>query len=159
MNIEIQQVATQIVGFLLLLWLMRRFAWGPLLALLDARREKIASEIEELKKARDGVLEMQRAYEGHLNQIENVSKQKFQEAVAHAERVGQEMLQESRVEANRIIEKAKEKIDHEILKARLQMREEIVALTLAVAGKVVRQEINAERNKELVREYIGSTHA
>ena len=40
--IDIRQVATQILGFLILLWIMRKYAWGPLLGQLAARREKFA---------------------------------------------------------------------------------------------------------------------
>ena len=48
--IDPRQVLTQILGFLILMWLLRKFAWGPVLAMLEARREKIAGEFREADK-------------------------------------------------------------------------------------------------------------
>ena len=50
--IDIRQVATQILGFLILLWIMRKYAWGPVLAGLEARRAKIAGEFAAAEKAK-----------------------------------------------------------------------------------------------------------
>ena len=45
--VDTPQVVTQILGFLLMVWILRRYAWGPLIGMLEARREKIAGEFKE----------------------------------------------------------------------------------------------------------------
>ena len=47
MNLVWQQVLTQIIGFLIVLWVLKRFAWKPILALLEERRQKIKNEFDE----------------------------------------------------------------------------------------------------------------
>ncbi len=49
MNIEISQVITQIIGFLITVWLLKRFAWKPLLSMMDERRQKIKDEFQRIE--------------------------------------------------------------------------------------------------------------
>ena len=56
--IDIRQVITQILGFLLMVWILRRYAWGPLMGMLEARREKIAGEFKEADRLRGEALEL-----------------------------------------------------------------------------------------------------
>ncbi len=48
--VDVPQVLTQILGFLLMVWILRRYAWGPVLGMLEARREKIAGEFREAER-------------------------------------------------------------------------------------------------------------
>ena len=50
--IDIRQVLTQILGFLLMVWILRRYAWGPLIGMLEARREKIAGDFKAADRAK-----------------------------------------------------------------------------------------------------------
>ncbi len=159
MDIDIQQVLTQIVGFLLLLWLMRKFAWGPLLGLLDERRLRISSELEEIRKGKEALVQMKLDYEAKLSGIENEARLKIQEAVAEGQRVAKEISDSAREEARQAIEKAKEKIAMEVIKGKAQLREEIATLAVGAAEKIIRREISPQKNKELVLEYIDELKA
>ena len=53
--VDIRQVVTQILGFLLMVWILRRYAWGPVMSMLEARREKIAGEIKAPVEKKDAV--------------------------------------------------------------------------------------------------------
>ena len=77
--IDIRQVATQILGFLILLWVMRKFAWGPLLGQLEARREKIAGEFAEAAKRQAAADEARGKLELQLREIEAQKRVKLQE--------------------------------------------------------------------------------
>ncbi|MFY9268772.1 MAG: F0F1 ATP synthase subunit B [Candidatus Manganitrophaceae bacterium] len=159
MDIDIQQVLTQIVGFLLLLWLMRKFAWGPLLGLLDERRLRISSELEEIRKGKEALVQMKLDYEAKLSGIENEARLKIQEAVAEGQRVAKEISDLAREEARQAIEKSKEKIAMEVIKGKAQLREEIAMLAVGAAEKIIRREISPQKNKELVLEYIDELKA
>ena len=154
MNIEIQQVLTQIVGFLLLLWLLRKYAWGPLLGVLDARRLRISSELEGIEKGKASLAQMKLDYETKMTEIENQARLKVQDAVVQGQRAAKEIADAARAEAHAILEKAKENIDREIAKAKVQLREEIASLAVSGAEKIIRQELDSRKNKELVLQYI-----
>lgn len=154
MGIDIQQVLTQIVGFLLLLWLLRKFAWGPLLGVLDERRTRIASELEEIRKGKESLAQMKTEYDTKISEIENQARLRIQEAVGEGQRMAREIAEGAREEAHQILEKAKEDIQREMAKAKAQLRDEIATIAVSAAGKIVRQEMNKQKDKELVLQYI-----
>lgn len=154
MNIEIQQILTQIVGFLLLLWLLRKYAWGPLLGVLDERRTRIATELEEIRKGKESLAQMKAEYDTKISEIENQARARIQEAVTEGQRMAREIAEGAREEAHQVLEKAKEDIHREMAKAKAQLRDEIATIAVSAAGKIVRQELNKQKDKELVLQYI-----
>ena len=85
--IDIRQVLTQILGFLLMVWILRRYAWGPLIGMLEARREKIAGEFKEVERLKSEAGELKARYDGELRTIEAQARQRITEAVAEGQRV------------------------------------------------------------------------
>jgi F-type H+-transporting ATPase subunit b len=154
MNIILQQVLTQIVGFLLLLWLLKKYAWGPLLAMLDDRRNKIATELTEIKTTKEDLSQLRADYEARMQEIEKQARVKVQEAVLEGGQLAREITTAARAEADQILVKAKENIDREVAAARIQMRNEVASLVIRTAEKVIRKELNEQKNKELVLQYM-----
>lgn len=154
MDIQIKQIITQMVGFLILLWVLRRFAWDRLSSILEERRTKIISELEETRKGRESLDQMRRDYEAKMAEIENQARLRVQEAVVEGQRAAKELADDARKEAHEILEKAKESIEREMAKAKAQLRDEIATIAVGAAEKIVRQEVNRQKNKELVLQYI-----
>ena len=154
MNILIQQVLTQIVGFLLLLWLMRKYAWGPLLQALEDRRSKITTELSDIAASKEGVSKLQQAYEAKMREVQKEALLKIQEAILEGQKVAREITTSARKEADDLLEKAKENISREMGLAKIKMRNEVAGLVIATAAKVIRRELDAEKNKGLVLQYM-----
>ncbi|MBI3804764.1 MAG: F0F1 ATP synthase subunit B [Nitrospirae bacterium] len=154
MDIQIQQIITQVIGFLILLWVLRKFAWGPLSSILEERRSKIIAELEEIRVGKASLEQMRRDYEVKMAEIENQARARVQEAVVEGQRAAKELADESRAEARQILDKAKESIEREMQKAKVQLRDEIATIAVAAAEKIVRQEMNRQKNKELVLQYM-----
>ena len=154
MDLDIQQILTQIVGFLILLWLMGKFAWKPLLEVLETRRLKISSDLEEIRQGKETLAGMKREYDAKFAEIENQARLKIQESVMEGQRAAKELSDEARREADRILQKAKENIEVELAKAKVQLRDEIASLAISAAEKIVRKEMDRQKNKELVLQYI-----
>lgn len=153
-SLDIQQILTHIVGFLILLWLLRKFAWGPLLAVLDERRARISTEFEEIGKAKESLAQIKAEYDTKIAEIENQARLRIQEAVLEGQQMAKEIADGAQEEAHQILEKAKEKINQEIAKAKTQLRNEIATISVSAAEKIIRQELDRQKNKELVLQYI-----
>jgi F-type H+-transporting ATPase subunit b len=154
MNIEIQQIITQIIGFLILLWILRRYAWGKLNGLLEERRSKIAAEFQSIERAREEIAAEHRSYEARLAEIENLSRQKVADAVLEGQRLAREITEAAREESRKLVEKAKENIQAETAAAKRQLRNEVVRLSVSVAAKILREQIDEQKNRKLVMEMI-----
>ena len=70
------------VAFLIFAWILKRYVWGPFLALLDERREKIASEFDRIESLRAEAERLRADYESRLQKIEQEARERIQEAVA-----------------------------------------------------------------------------
>ena len=79
--IDVRQVITQILGFLIMVWVLRKYAWGPLLGMLEARRQKIAGEFQAADRLKAEAVELKNRYELELRSIEGHARQRLQEAV------------------------------------------------------------------------------
>jgi len=161
MSVDLQQVLTQIVGFLLLLWLMRKFAWGPLRGALDGRRRQIADEWANIARGKEEVERARSDYQAKIAEIGNQAKARLQEGVAEGERQAKAILDATRVEAQGILEKAKRDIQREADQARVMLRDEVAHLAVACAAKILRQEIDPERHAALIAQTLdqnGSGH-
>ena len=154
MNLEIQQILTQALGFLILLFLMKKFAWKPLLSLLDERREKISSEFQTIERTKSELSRLEQDYKARLADIDTQARQRIQEAISEGQRISVEIQEKAKEEAKKSLNKAKENIEFEVAKARVEIRNQIATLAIMAAEKVIKEELTEERHMRLVTDFI-----
>src|SRR5439155_22334185 len=115
--IDIRQVVTQILGFLILLWGLKRFAWGPVLRMLEARRQKIAGEFDTAARKQAEADQLKSRYEQELRNIDAQARHKIQEAIAEGQKVSAEIKTQANREAVDRFTRATEEIAREREKA------------------------------------------
>jgi len=156
MVLDWSQILTQIIGFLLLLWLLKKFAWKPILQLLETRRNKIAAEFDKIEVTKQEVAQLKQDYEQQLKTIDAQARQKILEAVQEGQKIAAEIQQKARDESRQIIEKAKQNIELEIAKSKIELRNEIVNLTLQATEKMLIEKLDDRKHRELILHYIDS---
>jgi F-type H+-transporting ATPase subunit b len=157
--IDIPQVATQILGFLLLVWILRKYAWGPVLKGLEDRRQKIAGEFAEAEKRKADADALRGRYEQELKTIDAQARQKIQEAIAEGQKVAGEIRQQAQTEAGRRLERAEDEIAREREKAKELLKEQVVGLTLRASEKILRQKLDDPAQRKLAAEFIDEVGA
>lgn len=157
--IDIRQVATQILGFLILLWVMRKFAWGPLLGQLEARRQRIAGEFAEAAKRQAAADETRAQLEAQIRDIDTQKRIKIQEGVAEGQRVAAEMRAQAQKEAQARMHHAEDEIARELEKSKELLKERMIHLSLRGAEKVLRQKLDDPGQRKLVSEFIDEVGA
>ncbi|MFB3895152.1 MAG: F0F1 ATP synthase subunit B [bacterium] len=156
MVLDWSQILTQIIGFLLLLWLLKKFAWKPILELLETRRNKIIAEFDKIETTKQEVAQLRQEYEQHLKNIETQERQKILEAMQDGQKMAAEIQEKARNEARQIIEKAKQNIELEIAKAKVELRNEIINLTLQATEKMLIEKLDQQKHRDLILHYIDS---
>jgi len=154
LNLEIQQLLTHAVGFLILLWILKRFAWRPLLTLMEERKERIASEFRNIENTKAELARLENEYRTKLAEIDAQARAKIQEAINEGQRISMEIQEKAREEARKIIEKAKANIDLEVARARMELKNEMANLAIRAAEKILQEEIDEERHKRLVMNFL-----
>jgi F-type H+-transporting ATPase subunit b len=148
------EIVAQVISFLLLLALLRIFAWNKLLKLLDDRRERITSEFKRIEDAQAAVEKLKSGYDKKLADIEAESRAKIQEAIAEGRKVSQEIRESARQEARSALDKAQENIENEIAKAKQELKQKVVELTLGTTEKLIKEKLTGEKDRKLASDFL-----
>ncbi len=154
MSIEWQQLLTHMVGFLIALWVLRKFAWGPLLDLMEERRSKIAGEFEEIENQKAEVARVTGEYVAKMQEIENERRAKMVEAVKEGKQMAADIKAKAQNEVRALHEKAKVDLQRDVAQAKVQLRDEMISMTMAAAEKVVRERMDDAKHRDLIGRYI-----
>jgi len=148
------EIVAQLISFLILLFLLRAFAWKRILAVLDERRQRIAAEQKNIEDAKHSVGALQSEYEEKLRSIERAAKEKMQEAIAEGRKLAEEIKKEARQEAARIAQQTKEDAQQAVIQAKEQLKDEIVDLVLDATGHLLEEKITEEDDRRMIRDYL-----
>ncbi|MGM8211408.1 F0F1 ATP synthase subunit B [Virgibacillus sp. W0430] len=144
----------QLLFFVVLLILVRKYAWGPVMDMMKKREDYVAGEIEAAEKSR---AEAEKASKEAVEQLKQ-TKQEAQKMIEDAKNAGvrqeQDIIQSARLEADRIKKAAQEEIENEKEKAIQALQDKVASLSVLIASKVIEKEISAQDQDKLINEYI-----
>lgn len=144
----------QIVAFVLLIWFVNKFLWGPLSAMMADRQKRIA---DGLAAAEQGKHQQELAEKGAKDTLHK-AKAQASELLSQAERRANEMVEEAkstaRIEGERIKSAAQAEIDQEVNRAREQLRTQVAAIAIAGAEKILGREIDAKAHNDLLNQLV-----
>ena len=148
------EIVAQTASFLILLFLLMRFAWKPFLKILDERKERIASEFKSIEDTKAEIARIKGEYEKHIDMIDDTAQRRIQEAVAAGKRMAEAMKESAKEEAQKMIDGANEAIKAETAKAREELKEAIVDLAIGAAEKVIQEKLTTDQDKKLVEDFL-----
>lgn len=154
MSFEWQQLVTHAIGFLITLWLLKKLAWGPLLNLLEERRNRIVGEFQKIDDEKAGVARQAADYDAKMKEIDAERRAKIVEAVEEGKKVASDIKATAQAEVKELHTKAKAELEREVAKAKVHLKEEMIAITMSAAEKVVREKLNDQKHRELIGKYI-----
>lgn len=144
----------QLLAFIILLALLKKYAWAPLVKLMKDREEHVASEIESAEKARKEANELLQEYKDLMKNARVEAQQFIENAKKQGESQYKEIIEQAREEAERIKESARLEIQSEKEKAVHELREQVASLSVMIASKVIEKELSEEDQEALILEYI-----
>ena len=141
-------------SFLLLIFLVKKYAWGNITSILDQRAEKISSDIDGAELARKKAEELANKREAELAGSRTEAKTIIENAKETAEKSKSDILAEAKLEAGRLKEKANQEIAQNKAEALQSVKGEVADLTVSLAGKIISQNLDGHPHKELIDQYI-----
>jgi F-type H+-transporting ATPase subunit b len=145
-----------IICFLITLFVLKRYAFGPIQKMLDERREQIRQSIEEAENARAEARKLLEEHRSLMNEARGEAEQILAEARRTREAMELRMRQETEAERQRRLEDTRREIAAETARALDRIRAEVADLTLEATAIVVGRKLDADRDRELISEAIGS---
>ena len=144
----------QLVMFIILLALLKKFAWGPIMGIMKQREEHIASEIEAAEKSRVDAAKVLEEQKALLKEARQEAQLMVENAKKHGDSQREEIITTARQEASRLKEAAKVEIEQQKEQAITALREQVASLSVMIASKVIEKELNAEDQQKLIDDYI-----
>lgn len=151
---KLPQLLTTAVGFLLFVWVLAKFAWGPILNLLDERRAKIETDYAKAEKNLAESETLRGEFELKLADIKVIERERIQEGVKRGEQLGEGIVAKARQSADETRAKAERDIDLEAHKAQIQLRDTVVTMAIGAAEKVIGERLDDQLHRKLIQEYI-----
>jgi len=143
-----------ILTFLVLVALLAKFAWRPLLQALESRQEAIRKSLDDAGRARQELERLQQESADILANARSEADAIIVRSRADADRLRDELKQKAKAEADLIVRGAERQIRLETGRALLQIRQEAADLSVMIASKLIQRNLSKEDNEQLIEEAL-----
>lgn len=139
-----------ILTFLVLLALLAKYAWGPLLAALEGRQQAIRKALDDAQLAKQELERLEQESAAIIRKARAESEAIIAQTRVDADRLREELRAKARAEADGIVRSAERQIQLETSRAVQQIRTEAVELSIQIASKIIQRNITKEDNMRLI---------
>ncbi|MEG1500341.1 MAG: F0F1 ATP synthase subunit B [Clostridiales bacterium] len=154
MEINLQLFIFALIDFLILLFVLYKFLYNPLLKMMDDRKKGIEDALNQADQARQEVASTQAVLQSEIDNAKNEARSLVNAAKQDAEKLKAEILQQAKEDAHIISEKAKEQIIREQKEAIADLKKEVATMAVTAAAHILQEEMTAEKQKNLTDKYI-----
>lgn len=154
LGVNIKAVIIQAVGFLILLFVLKKYLFGKISAMIKERSEGIKSAYTKIDDDRVVAERLKGEYQKKISDAETEVARRIQEAVNEGSRVSEEIIKRAKEEIELMKVKAKEGIDQERKKALADIRNQVVTLSILASSRIIRQSISSQTAEKLVDDFI-----
>jgi F-type H+-transporting ATPase subunit b len=143
-----------LISFFILLILLKKVAFPPILKGMKKREETIKQQLEEAQKTKKEAENLLEDYRRQLAEARSEAQKIINEGKSLGENMRKEIVQKAQSESNQIVKRAQEEIELQKQKAILELQEKIADLSIMAASKIINKSLNTEDNRRLVEEYV-----
>lgn len=143
-----------VCNFLLLVFLLKKFAWGPIIGALEKRENQIESDKQTAANARQSAEELKKELDERLAQISNEAAQKMAAAVKAGEAQKEQLLAQAKEQTERMLQQAKAQIEAEKNQALADVRGEIAQLSLLAAARIMQRQVKEDTADQIVAQVL-----
>lgn len=145
-----------LIIFLILAFVLSRYAFKPITAAVEAREKMLEESIAAAKRDRDAAAALLAEHQAQIENARNEAQKLIVEGRAVGEKIRTEMVEETRVQQQEMLERARREIEAEKVRAIAELRREAVDLAIAGASKVIEKNLDDESNRRIVESFLSS---
>ena len=145
-----------IVTFLIMVLILKRLAWKPLIKVIDERELKIKQEMESAQKNREEMEKLKNEYEKQMSEIESRARALLAEAEQKGNKAREQILQDAESEARKLAEKTREQLEFEKEKLIQELRNEAGQITILATERLLKQTVDKKVQEKFLQDFIKS---
>ena len=154
LSIDTTLLWATLVVFALFAWILGKFAWGPLLKIVDDREKTIREQVDSAQlaaaEAKDLLAQHQEMLKGAAREREEI----LQKAVKDAEQVRTDLVTKARADADQVLARTREQMGREKDQAIAELRAQVADIAVEAASRIVKSSLTEEAQRKLVDDYI-----
>lgn len=143
-----------LISFLILLLLLKKFAWKPVTEMMEKRSETIANDLDNAKNSKEEASRLATEQQNKLADMQKESAIIIQQAQTNAAKIEKDLIEETKISIAQMKKQAKMDIDFERESALNKAKNEVSLLSLQIAEKLIGKEIDNQTHAQLVDEFI-----
>jgi len=144
-----------IVTFIMLLLILKKYAWKPILTALDQRENAIRESLEKAEKAKEEAQNVLAQNQANLAKAEEESKKIVELSRQYAEKLKDQILHDSRDQAKKMLDEASNEIERKKDAAIDELKTQVAEIAIKAAEKILKESLNEEMQKRIINKYIG----
>lgn len=141
-------------NLLILFLLMKKFLFGPVRKMMLDRENEVKALYADAESAKTSAEELKKSYEDSLKDAKEEAQEIIKNATKSAALKSEEIISEAHETASGIIERADKQIEAEKRNAENELKDEVSALAVSIASKIIEKELDEEKHKELINSFI-----
>lgn len=157
LGIDIWQLLVQLVAFIAFIYLLWRFAVGPIVRVLDQRQDRISESLRAAERMQVELRATQARNEEVMAQARREAQEMLVTARQNAEQIEARAREKAEASADEFLNRAQETLRQETAQARQSLRQEVADLAVMAAGRIIRKEINPQDQRELIESTLAET--
>ena len=142
------------ITFIILVLVLKRVAWKPILTALDNRAKGIEDSLNRAEQAKEEAQRILEENQATLSKAEEESKKIIDQSRIYADNLKEQMLKESKDQQQKIIEDASAEIERKKNAAFEELKNQIAEISIIAAEKIMKENIDAGKNKKIVEKYL-----
>ena len=143
-----------IISFVILVAVLAKYAWKPIIAALSEREDKIRSALEQADRARSEAAELMKKNEADMARADQEHQNMLRESRELAEKMKEEIVSKARQQAQQELQRATEEIQRNVESARQQLRSEVAGLAIKAAEKILDESLDAQKQAKMVNAFL-----
>lgn len=144
----------QILSFLLLVWFLKKYAWQPLMNMMEKRRQFIEDNLASAERERKEAEQIRASYQEDMRKARQEAQIIIEKATKSSEERAQEIITATRQETGKMKQAALMEIERERKKAIQDVKAQVAEMSVAVAEKIIRQKLDLKGQEALIDQFI-----
>lgn len=151
---ELNQLIYTAVAFVILLFLLTKFAFPPLVKMMDERQQKIRDSLDEAEQAREEAHRLLEDYKKQLQNAQNEAKVIIEQRKEQADKMKDEIIEKAREQSQLVVDQARQEIENEKNQAIKELQNSIANWSVDIAEKAIKKQLSEAEHKRLFDESI-----
>ena len=152
--VEVGQVLTQMIAFLLFLWILKRHAWEPVMHLLEERRKRIQSEFDRIAQLEKEVEQLKETYRTKLDEIDKEARALRLAEIHRGKGIAEKMQGDAHQTIAQEHPRLEQQLAIERAKAKVELRDFIVDLTIQATSRLIHETLDEATHRRMIDDYV-----